>query len=67
MPGKMVHQRRFGSTLGGLLGTLGSAFMPIPGIDGGRLGSALGGMLPFRRGGRPKKRKVAKKARGGRK
>lgn len=41
----------FGSTLGGLLGSLGSAFLPIPGVNGQQLGSALGGMLGFKRGG----------------
>lgn len=61
----MVRRRAFGSTIGSLLGGLGSMFLPIPGVNGAQLGSTLGGMLPFRRGGRPKKRKVAKKARGG--
>jgi len=65
MPGKMVRKRAFGSTLGGLLGSLGSAFMPIPGVSGQQLGSFLGGLTGLKRGGR--RRKVAKKARGGRK
>jgi hypothetical protein len=65
MPGKMVRKRAFGSTLGSLLGSLGSAFMPIPGVSGAQLGSYLGGLSGLRRGGRRKR--VAKKARGGRK
>jgi hypothetical protein len=69
MPARMVRKRAFGSTIGGLLGSLGSAMLPglLPGVDGRALGSALGSYLPFKRGGKPKKRKVAKKARGGRK
>jgi len=66
MPGKMVRKRAFGSTLGGLLGSLGSALMPIPGVSGQQLGSFLGGLTGLKRGGRRKKA-VAKKARGGRK
>jgi hypothetical protein len=65
MPGKMVRKRAFGSTLGSILGGLGSAFMPIPGVDGRALGSFLGSMTGLKRGGRRKK--AAKKARGGRK
>lgn len=42
---------KFGQALGGLAGTIGSQFIPIPGVDGGQLGSFLGGMLPFARGG----------------
>jgi hypothetical protein len=64
MPARRVHKRAFGSTLGGLLGGLGSAFMPIPGVDGRALGSFLGGMTGLRRGGRRKKA-VKRKARGG--
>lgn len=52
----------FGSLLGGGLGAIGSKFLPIPGIDGQTLGSALGGLAPFKTGGavggpkgRPKK------------
>lgn len=41
----------FGNLLGGLAGSLGSAILPIPGINGKEFGSALGGMLPFARGG----------------
>jgi hypothetical protein len=41
----------FGQALGGLAGNLGSALLPIPGINGGQLGSYLGNMLPFARGG----------------
>ena len=63
MPSKIVRKRAFGSTLGGLLGGLGSAFMPIPGVDGRALGSFLGGMTGLKRGGR--RRAVKRKARGG--
>lgn len=41
----------FGGLLGNLAGSLGSQFLPIPGVNGGQLGSALGSMLPFARGG----------------
>lgn len=46
----------FGETLGGLLGGLGSKVLPIPGINGAELGRAMGGILPFKRGGRVKRR-----------
>lgn len=42
----------FGSLLGGGLGAIGSKFLPIPGVDGQTLGSALGGLAPFKTGGR---------------
>lgn len=43
----------FGNLLGGALGSLGSTFLPLPGINGKEFGSALGGaILPFKRGGR---------------
>ena len=41
----------FGNLLGGLAGSLGSQLLPIPGVNGKELGSAIGGMLPFARGG----------------
>ena len=41
----------FGQALGGLAGGLGSKLIPIPGVDGNAVGSWLGGMLPFARGG----------------
>ena len=41
----------FGSLLGGGLGAIGSKFLPIPGVDGQVLGSALGGLAPFKTGG----------------
>jgi hypothetical protein len=65
---------KLGQTLGSIAGGLGSLFLPIPGIDGARLGGALGGALPFRMGGRvhmarkaPAKKRggAAKKKRGG--
>jgi hypothetical protein len=42
----------FGSLLGGLAGSLGSKFFPIPGIDGEKLGSVLGGLTGFKNGGK---------------
>ena len=42
----------FGSLLGNLAGGLGSKFLPIPGVNGGELGGALGGLLPFKTGGK---------------
>lgn len=50
----------FGNLLGGALGSLGSALFPIKGINGQELGSSLGGMLPFRKGGKVKKAKKTK-------
>ena len=41
----------FGSLLGGRLGAIGSKFLPIPGVDGQVLGTALGGLAPFKNGG----------------
>lgn len=41
-----------GSSLGGLLGNIGSAILPIPGINGGDLGTFLGGLFGFKHGGR---------------
>jgi hypothetical protein len=46
----MVQKKRFGSTIGSILGGLGSAFLPIPGVDGSQLGGMLGNLLPFKRG-----------------
>ena len=45
----------FGNLLGGLAGSLGSKLLPIPGVDGGQLGGAIGGLLPFKTGGAVKK------------
>jgi hypothetical protein len=42
----------FGSTLGGLLGDVGSALFPIPGVNGGQIGSFLGGLSGFKTGGK---------------
>ena len=50
----------FGSTIGGLLGNLGSMIAPIPGVDGGSLGSFLGGLTGFKKGGRVTKTGIAK-------
>ena len=51
----------FGSAIGGLLGGLGSKFMPIAGIDGEKLGGMLGGLAPFKNGGKvPGKKGKAK-------
>jgi len=41
----------FGNLLGSALGSLGSSFFPIKGINGKELGGSLGDLLPFRRGG----------------
>jgi hypothetical protein len=41
----------FGNLLGSTLGSIGSHLLPIPGADGAKIGGALGGMLPFARGG----------------
>jgi hypothetical protein len=49
----------FGSLLGGGLGAIGSKFLPIPGVDGQVLGSALGGLAPFKTGGAVGKRNRA--------
>ena len=48
----------FGSLLGGGLGAIGSKFLPIPGVDGQVLGTALGGLAPSKTGGAvgPRKR-----------
>lgn len=42
----------FGNLIGQGLGYLGSKLMPIPGIDGRKLGGAIGGLAPFMKGGR---------------
>lgn len=42
----------FGSLLGGGLGAIGSKFLPIPGVDGQTLGTALGSLAPFKTGGK---------------
>jgi len=54
-----------GNLLGGIAGSLGSQFFPIKGVDGRALGSALGGMLPFARGGRVPEHKIMGYANGG--
>lgn len=45
----------FGSLLGGLAGSIGSQLFPIAGIDGQKLGSALGALSGFKTGGHVKK------------
>ena len=45
----------FGSLLGRLAGTIGSALLPIKGVDGGELGATLGGLTGFKNGGRVKR------------
>lgn len=42
----------FGNILGRALGSIGSALLPIKGIDGGEVGGALGSLAPFKTGGR---------------
>lgn len=50
----------FGSLLGGLLGNIGSKLIPLPGINGEAVGSALGGLTGFKKGGRVKRTGIAK-------
>ena len=45
----------FGSALGGLLGSIGSDLFPIAGVNGGQLGSMLGGLTGFKHGGAVKR------------
>jgi hypothetical protein len=47
----------FGNLLGNLAGSLGSKFLPIPGVNGGELGGAIGSLMPFKTGGAVKGRK----------
>lgn len=42
----------FGNILGGALGSLGSQLLPIPGANGQQIGSYLGSLAPFRKGGK---------------
>lgn len=59
-----VPKRALGGALGRLAGGLGSMLLPIPGVDGAKLGEHLGSMLPFKRGGAvARKRGGAVKAR----
>lgn len=51
----------FGNILGSIAGGIGSKLMPLPGVDGAAMGGAIGGLLPFRKGGRiPGKRGKAR-------
>lgn len=47
----------FGSLLGNLAGSIAGKFLPIPGVNGGELGGAIGGLLPFKTGGAVKGKK----------
>ena len=47
----------FGNILGRALGSIGSAILPIKGIDGGEVGGALGSLAPFKHGGAVGKKK----------
>ena len=49
----------FGNLLGQGLGALGSAFLPVKGLDGQAIGGALGSLAPFKNGGPVGKRKRA--------
>lgn len=65
----VAMKRGLGGMLGGLLGSLGSKILPIPGIEGGALGQAIGNLLPFARGGMAMRGGMAppaKKRKGGR-
>ena len=42
----------FGKILGNIAGGLGSKFLPLPGVNGGEIGSTIGNLLPFANGGR---------------
>ena len=64
MPARRVSKRQFGGILGSILGGLGSQLFPVQGLNGAEIGRALGSMTGLKRGG-ARKRKVAKKARGG--
>ena len=55
----VVNTKSLGGLLGGLLGSLGSQLIPIPGVNGQALGTALGSMTGLKRGG------VRMRARGG--
>ena len=48
----------FGNLLGSIAGNLGSKFLPIPGVNGGELGGAIGSLMPFKTGGAVGPRKV---------
>ena len=48
----------FGNLIGQGLGALGSMVLPIPGVNGAQLGGHLGGLLPFKKGGKVKVKKV---------
>lgn len=45
----------FGNILGRTLGSIGSALFPVSGINGGDVGGAIGGLAPFKKGGRVKR------------
>ncbi len=51
----------FGNLIGSALGSLGSKFLPIEGVDGGKLGGSIGNLLPFKKGGKVRRKTKAKK------
>ena len=48
-----------GGLIGRGLGALGSAFLPVKGLDGAEIGQSLGSLAPFRNGGSVGKRRRA--------
>ncbi len=55
-----VQKRSFGGSLGRVLGTIGGALLPIPGVSGGDLGQYLGSMTGLKRGGVRRRRRGGK-------
>jgi hypothetical protein len=45
-------EQKVGKDLGGYLGQLGQAYIPIPGVNGKQFGEWVGSFLPFKQGGR---------------
>jgi hypothetical protein len=45
-------EQKVGKDLGGYLGQLGQAYIPIPGVNGKQFGEWVGSFLPFKEGGR---------------
>ena len=46
---------KLGAILGRALGSIGSALLPVKGIDGGQVGETLGGLTGFKNGGAVKR------------